>query len=174
MGRKLFTDRTHFADMLRTEFIVDGMDAEDIAVTEDAIQELSARMIANNTEGARIGSTYLDVTITVTAYADQAREAVKNAAALLDTVRDDDWRSMIDRGRLDVRSYSDCPIGQVYGGWAHGLQEIEDSAATRGIELPDGWKDAFEGCSNDDPDSCCPEYSPMSVLTLAWLELLTA
>lgn len=170
----IFTTCENFADTLRRQFITEGMEARDVADIEESITNLTAEMNRNSTEGARLRSDFLDVTVTLTSYADQARDAVKLGASVLDKVRDDDWRSKIDLETLDVSSIVTCPIVQLYGGFHTGIAKITTALRESGEDIPAGWDKAFSGCSYDDARGCCGAASPMSVLTLAWKEYLAS
>lgn len=173
MTETIFTTRGNLADSIRARFIVDGMSEAD-DVINDAIEFLEGKAREIRTEGAEIRSEYLGVRVILTAYADVAREAVKAGTAALDSIRHDDWRALINRDTLDVSNTNNCLLGQLYGSYGAGMDAIID-AFKGGIQADRGWgrRNAFIGCSNDDSSACCGSVEiPMSILTLAWLELL--
>lgn len=171
MTETIFTTRENLADTVRAQFIVDGMSEVDADMINDAIAFLESEARENGAEGAEIRSDYLDVRVIITAYADLAREAVKVGAAFLDSIRGDDWRALINRNRLDVSDVDRCPLGQLYGSYNAGLIALFD--ATEESEEGPKWGNAFMGCNQGDPITCCGAHTPpMSILTLAWLELL--
>lgn len=169
----IFTDRENLAKTLRAQFIVDGMNEVDAGMINDAIRILEEEMAENGSEGAQIRSDYLDVNVTVTAHADRARETVAAGAALLDSLRDDDWRALINRDTLDIASVTDCVLGQLYGGYDDGYSTVRRIATERGIVSLGAWRNAFVGCGFSDPGLCCGSRAlTASLLTLAWRELL--
>ena len=81
----------------------------------------------------------------------------------LDEVGPDDWRSLIDRERLDIQSCHDCNLGQLFGNYIEGCSELRisptreaallgfnvlhpnSSSAKREFEaLNRGWQFAFD------------------------------
>ncbi len=52
-----------------------------------------------------------------------AAERVAAGAALLDRVKPG-WRDLIDTDILDVRSINTCPLSQLFGGYASGLEAL--------------------------------------------------
>lgn len=99
---------------------------------------------------------------------EDARERVKLGAALLDAVRGDDWRSMIDVETLDIASVSRCVLGQIYGYYHDGTDILRESVNLTEVK---NWtiRYGFAGSCN-----CCHEaYMPTSMLDQAWREYLT-
>lgn len=98
----------------------------------------------------------------------EARERVKLGAALLDAVRGDDWRSMINLDTLSIKSVKACILGQIYGDYFDGHRII--SGAVNFTDVPD-WsvRHAFAGVCE-----CCNASGMFDgTLDRAWREYLT-
>lgn len=172
MDDTIFVTREKLVSTLAEMYVFEGTDPEAIAEIESAIARLERDMLANPAEGAYIESAYLGIGVTLTRYADSARDAVRAGAALFDQLHGGDWRSRINRADLDVSSVDNCPLGQIYDGYENGLRAIRNAASARDIKLPPDYLKAFRGCSwGTDPENCCGEIA-VRVLTLAWKELL--
>ena len=63
-------------------------------------------------------------------------KAVQEGVNLLDEKGPDGWRELIDVGRLDIGAACDCVLGQVYGSFQRGLDELHTAGAG-------GWKYGF-------------------------------
>ncbi len=59
-------------------------------------------------------------------------EVVASGAALLDSVRDADWRDRIDVGILDMAHASRCVLGQLYGSWWQAPTDLRHQTAFTG------------------------------------------
>lgn len=53
-----------------------------------------------------------------------ADEAVARGVAVLDQVRDDDWRSLIDLEDFNIASFNTCVLGQLYGDFGSGVEAL--------------------------------------------------
>ena len=74
----------------------------------------------------------------------EVTESIANGIALLDS-KVPDWRSRIDWETLDLYSFSDCILGQVFDGYVLGKYEL-------GIEYESGSKYGFDGPRGQETD----------------------
>lgn len=99
---------------------------------------------------------------------DEARERVKLGAALLDAVRGDDWRSMINLDTLSIKSVKSCILGQIYGDYFDGHRILSEAIDLTGIT---NWpaRHGFAGVCE-----CCSTVAMFDhTLDQAWREYLT-
>jgi len=99
------------------------------------------------------------------------RAFVYAGAAFLDAKIGTEWRKKIDLERLNLESCISCILGQTFGEFKKGEDELDihgDAVACFGFERPSIIKDP----SRDDPswDECDEEYK---MLTEEWKELLS-
>ena len=88
----------------------------------------------------------------------QARELVAKGVALLDEHGPEDWRTRINRELLDINSWTNCILGQVYGECGEGWTALS-RASEEALYLCDfGFSDAYVG----------------NYVRKAWLEVLAA
>jgi len=55
----------------------------------------------------------------------RASVAAAKGAALLDDHAGEGWRDDVNSDMLSMGSMSECVLGQLYGGYAHGLTELD-------------------------------------------------
>lgn len=90
-------------------------------------------------------------------YEERAVEAVTAAIALLDKHGPENWRDRIDLTRLNMWSWRDCILGQVYedetpdgheGAWSWALDHLRDLVGASTDDDPD-FGDAFASYGNE-------------------------
>lgn len=108
-----------------------------------------------------------------------ARTDARKGAALLDAFGPPGWRELVDLSLLDIEDLSECVLGQVYGGYFEGRDQLFAAARLTG---PWPWRGLFSLAAehgftarvddlpdNDDGEAFEARYD---ALTRAWREII--
>lgn len=111
---------------------------------------------------------------------EDAREAVQKGIDLLDETFGADWRDHVDLGTLDIQSFRNCLLGQVFGGFCQGIDDIVEHADSETLEELQKQAEPYLediGCDRKAIISSVAGFDFIVLnqfsLTVAWIEALS-